>query len=343
MLEILVGGEQTIAPQLVSWLAAWGLRPGPLPPDAHPAEVPAERACAVVYACGPTPAPLPRRSPAAAAVAPLLLIGTTPPEDLRDAAWIRVADPGPEGSTLAGALRPLLATTAARVIGSTDFRDLLSHELRTPLTAAGTALQTLAKQLERSGGPSLEMVDIALRNLRRLERTVDWACDYLTDGSADVVAAPARVGLLDLIADLDALEAPVPLTWSTCNGDWNLSVRLDRNCWNCLLNQVLRAVSYLAPQQPVHLDLSLLPAEAHQPPGGLLLIFNLPDTAACAEGPSPGIADHSDQLQRLLAFTVNPSLVRSLELRLDVMRLSDRVRLRLMLPLAAVESYCVMA
>jgi signal transduction histidine kinase len=343
MLDILIGGDANQIPRVTTWLATWGLRARQLRADQHPAQVAADRASAVIFASGQQAAILPARVPATAAMAPLLLIGPTASPELREAAWIRIADPGPEGTALAAALRPLLESVLIRSADGTAFSDLVNHELRTPLTAAGTALQTLARQLERAGGPPLEMVDIALRNLRRLERTVDWACDYLTDGPLETLAwAPSEVPLVDLLEDLDALEVPLPLTWASGMGDWDLSARIDRESWRRLLRQVLRAIALLAPGQAVHLDLAQLPDQADtEVAGGLLLVFRLPQLdGGCREGRS-ALEDPSEQLRRLLTFTVNPTLAHRLELRLDVMRLSDHLRLRLMLPLAGVDASCL--
>jgi signal transduction histidine kinase len=349
MLDILIGGDQAQVTRLTGWLTAWGLRTDSLPSGEHPALVPATRAAAVIYASGPVDtAQLPPLMPAAVAVAPLLLIGQAPTMDLAAAAWMRVADPGPDGAALAAVLRPLLETAQTEGGGNQDFRDLVNHELRTPLTAAGTALQTLARQLERAGGPSLEMVDIALRNIRRLERTVDWACDYLTEGACEPTASGrAEFALVELLEDLDNLEPPLPLTWASGVGDWELLVELDRDSWRRLLRQMLRAIALLAPQQPVHLDVSLLgEVDAEAEASGLLLVFHLP-LQGVAKGNQGALAaadeDLPEQLRRLLAFTVSPVLAHRLDLRLDVLRLADRLRLRVMMPLSTAQRPCCLA
>lgn len=343
MVDILIGGEAAQIPRLSSWLAAWGLRAARLAADQHPAQVPADRAAAVIFASGQQAAILPARASATAAMAPLLLIGPTAAPELREAAWIRIADPGPEGSALAAALRPLLESVLIDSTDGTGFSDLVNHELRTPLTAAGTALQTLARQLDRAGGPSLELVDIALRNLRRLERTVDWACDYLTDGPLEMLTwAPAEVALMDLLEDLDTLEIPLPLTWASGVGDWESTVRIDRESWRRLLRQVLRAIALLAPGRAVHLDLTQLPdPEDAEAASGLLLVFRLSQLDGVSDDSLTCADDPSEQLRRLLIFTVNPTLAHRLELRLDVVRLSDHLRLRVMLPLSSVRASCL--
>jgi signal transduction histidine kinase len=232
-----------------------------------------------------------------------------------------------------------------QTVTGSGFQDLVNHELRTPLTAAGTALQTLARQLASAGGPSLELVDIALRNIRRLERTVDWACDYLSEGvtAAASPEPPAPVALLGMVEDLDELAAGQPVTWSTGAGDWEAAVHIDREAWRRLLRQMLRAVACLAPRQAAHLELSLVVPPAGDLPDSLLVVVNLDHPSAEVAGRDPRAVDAAEQLRRLLAFTVNPALARRLALRYDVMQLADRLRLRLLLPLDAVETCCEQA
>jgi signal transduction histidine kinase len=270
---------------------------------------------------------------APAATAPLLLVGETPGGPLDDLAWTQVPDPGPEGAALAAALRPCLEAAGRGGDVGAGFRDFLNHEMRTPLTAAGTALQTLALHMERAGGPSLELVDVAMRNLRRLEQTVDWACDYLTV-SPDEVGDPdtGATALTDLLLDLDELDPPAPLSWATGAGDWDAAVPVDRPRWRRFLRQVLRALAHQAPGKPLHLELSTHPGNGSA--GGLLLVFQLPTADGHDRVQRTGTHDEAEQLRRLLSFTVHPDLARQLGLRVDVVRLSQRLRLRLMLPLA---------
>lgn len=343
MQEILIGGDRALEARLLSWMAAWGLAAGRLPDGMHPARVPADRASAVVYACDSRAAALTPEAalagPMAQATAPLLLLGGNAPPDLLACAWLRVADPGPQGATLAAALKPCLEAVAGSCAG-TGFQDLVNHEMRTPLTAAGTALQTLAMQMVRVGGPALDLVDVALRNIRRLERTVDWACDFMVEGAGEAPIAPqtSDIALVDLLEDLDDLARVEPLTWSTEAGDWHGAASVDRESWRRLLRQMLRAIRFLPARQPVHCELSLLPSgsESDPSPSGLLVVINLPYQEAFEqEGAVSCDPDaQAEQLRRLLAFTVNPALARRLDLRFDVMRLAERLRLRLMLPLA---------
>ena len=332
MTLILIGGDHNQGRQLASWLEAWGLRSAPLDPQDHPATVPTVRASAVIYVCGPDEPLLPLAADPGAAMAPLVLVGETRSSSLDDQAWTQVADPGPGGAILAAALRPCLEAAGGLSTDAAGFRDFLNHELRTPLTAAGTALQTLALQLERAGGQSLELVDIALRNIRRLEQTADWACDYLAVEPRSGAATDAETTrLTDLLEDLDELDVPTPLSWATGAGDWDASVAVSRENWRRVLRQVVRALGYQTPDQSIHLELSTLADAA--PDAGLLMVFHLPRLDPREQVQRTGADDEAEQLRRLLAFTVHPDLARHLHLRFDVVSLSDHLRLRLMLPL----------
>ena len=259
MTQILIGGDRDKGRQVAHWLDTWGLNSAWLAPDDHPAAVTSERARAVIYTCGPDLRPLQDAVVGGLASAPLLLVGPVSDTALAAAAWTRIPDPGPNGVALATALRPCLEISEVLASGCTGFRDFLNHELRTPLTAAGTALQTLAMQLERSGGRSLELVDIAMRNIRRLEQTADWASDYFAEGADTGEPGPtASVTLTDLVQDLDDLEAGLPLTWATGAGAWDTSVLMARASWRRMLRQVTRALAHMGSDQPVHLDIDAL-------------------------------------------------------------------------------------
>ena len=332
MTLILIGGDHNHGRQLAQWLEAWGLRSAPLDPRDHPAAVPTAQACAVIYAYGPDEPSLPHASDPGAAMAPLVLVGEVHGSSLDEQAWTLVADPGPGGATLAAALRPCLEAAAGPSADGAGFRDFLNHELRTPLTAAGTALQTLALQLERAGGQSLELVDIALRNIRRLEQTADWACDYLAVEPGSETSTDADMThLTDLLEDLDELDVSTLLTWATGAGDWDRSVAVSRENWRRMLRQVVRALGYQAPGQSIHLELSTL--EDVERDTGLLMVFHLPRLDRHEQVQRTGAEDEAEQLRRLLAFTVHPGLAQRLQLRFDVVSLSGHLRLRLMLPL----------
>ena len=87
-----------------------------------------------------------------------------------------------------------------------DYLQFLGHELRSPLTAVKTVLETLLDDL--ADGPAtaageadarLRMVELALRNVQRLHRTVDWSQGLLALAHAAPPAARRRVALPDLL------------------------------------------------------------------------------------------------------------------------------------------------
>jgi hypothetical protein len=326
MTSILIGGDDRGCAQLERWLAAWGLSASRLGPDEHPAAVSASRARAVVYACSPDAVDsLP--AVAAPTAAPLVLVGHGGAGELERLAWDRVTDPGPSGENLAVVLRPCLDASPAVGCGGPGFRDFLNHELRTPLTAAGMALQTLALHLESAGGPSLDLVDTALRNIQRLEQTVEWATDYVAEEepTGPGVVPLRSATLTDLLADLDEIGTSLTLSWSTGVGDWQAEAALSREDWRRLLRQSLRALAYLQDSGSVHLQLSLSDSGP-----GLMLVFEVERVAHRGDL----AASDDEQLRRLVTFTVHPELARRLELRSDVVRTSDSLRLRMLLPAA---------
>lgn len=214
------------------------------------------------------------------------------------------------------------------------FHDFLNHELRTPLTAAGTALQTLALHLERSGGPSRDLLEVALRNIRRLELAVEWATDYVGSGQRTTVAdgSSATVLLTDLLEDLDDLDATVPLSWSTSVGPWHAAVTLPREAWRRLLSQVMGAFTQAHPDAGVHLDIATVTSGDDQDLAGLLLKFRLPLCDEAAGHP----AEVEACLRRQLSFAVHLDLSRELRLRHDLTTTNECLRLRILVPMSIV-------
>lgn len=325
MPQVLIGGDARGAERIQRWLGAWGLQAERLDLGEHPAAVSRSRARAVLFACG-SPCDLTDPAGRPGQAAPLILVGSQPAGALDSLAWERVVEPGPSGEALASVLRPCLDDASGVSCGAPGFRDFLNHEMRTPLTAAGMALQTLALHLESAGGPSLDLVDTALRNIRRLEQTVEWATDYVVDDNTAEPVASSVVSLTDLLEDLDDLDPGVELTWATGMGDWAAPVSMHRETWRRLLRQVLRALAYRQTSQTVHLDLSMVADGS-----GLLMVYQVP--LGAERGDLAG--NEEEQLRRLLGFTVHPDLARRLQLRFDVVRTHDHLRLRLLVPMEA--------
>jgi hypothetical protein len=172
-------------------------------------------------------------------------------------------------------------------------------------------------------------VDVALRNVRRLERTVEWAADYLRDGADPAADAPSVVAVTELLTDLDDLGDQI--SWATGPGAWDRVVRVDRAAWRRLLRQAVRALGSFEPARAVHLDLCLLAEPPADDTCGLLVVGHLPVDACDDDAEAAG--DAVAHLQRLLGLTVHPELAGRLGLRADVVCLSDHLRLRLLLPL----------
>ena len=165
--------------------------------------------------------------------APVLVLGEPDPAQ---AGGICLPDYGHEGFRLRGALDACLALAEpqGRPVpdGSVgvDMLDILGHELRTPLTAIKTALEVLAADLAADFGADLgadltaapqdgwterpqddnrvRMVQIALRNVQRLDRTVDWGQAMLRgDGGCDGSDAGRDA---DALSQPEGMLAPCP-------------------------------------------------------------------------------------------------------------------------------------
>jgi len=99
-------------------------------------------------------------------------------------------------------------------VDSDHYLHFLGHELRSPLTAIKTALEVLAGDIadpeQRSGRVVEKMVNIALRNVRRLHQTMDWSQELLAGEVSPAVMRP-RVFRVDelaaVLADLGSVES----------------------------------------------------------------------------------------------------------------------------------------
>ena len=94
----------------------------------------------------------------------------------------------------------------------------LGHELRSPLTAIKTALEVMEEDLHTwHAEPAdieaqLKMLQIALRNVRRLHRAVEWSQMLLAGGRAEDPAGDADGGT----ADGELNESPPESGLPTC-------------------------------------------------------------------------------------------------------------------------------
>jgi len=210
--------------------------------------------------------------------APLVLLGDHPGSILLTrGAWRTVKSSGPDGIDLKFALVASLDEAARRRGRAPEqnapdgFLDFLGHELRSPLTAVKTALEVLQGELgglgeeanasqagaSSSSGCGRDMLDIALRNIKRLHQTVDWSQDLmgLEAGlmSRGWETVPVEF-LVEALADRHLVSVDPAATGRTLETDPALM--------KVLLGQLVRVLEYTTPQ--VQLQVRIQPA-AHQP------------------------------------------------------------------------------
>ncbi len=344
MIRILIDGDPPRIRQLEDWLSEWGMLALPLPRGAgHPAAQPRTVTDAVVVFWGESLLD-PGVDPIAFAEesAPLVLVGADrAPAALRNSAAALVSGPGAQGERLREALRyclerehPRLETTAPPPARA-DYQAYLqffNHELRTPLTAAHMALEAASRALESCPhcASSLELIDRALRNLQRLQRTVDWAGDFVQGAVTGPAADPVSM-VADLLEDLDELEAPFPLTWEA-DLDWVSGAEVGRTEWRRVLRQIVQAVHYFRPGIAVH---AVVGATAD--PARLVVRLRFVGDIAPGRVNRTGLSDpvdSADELRRLLTFTISPGLLASLQAALRVED-GGSLQIRLEVPLAA--------
>ncbi len=344
MIRILIDGDPPQIRQLEDWLSEWGMLALPLPRGAgHPAAQPRTVTDAVVVFWGQSLLdPGVDATAFAEESAPLVLVGADrAPAALRNSAAALVSGPGARGERLREALRYCLdrehpsldaATPPPARAGYQAYLQFFNHELRTPLTAAHMALEAASRSLEGCPhcAPSLELLDRALRNLQRLQRTVDWAGDFVQGAVTGPVADPLAM-VADLLEDLDEIEAPFPLTWEA-NLDWVRSAEVDRQEWRRVLRQIVQAVHYFRPDVAVHVVVG-----AATDPGQLTVRLCLVGDIAPGRVNRTGLSDPvdaADELRRLLTFTISPGLLSSMRAQLRV-ETATPLQIHLALPLAA--------
>lgn len=191
MPHILLGGDLQAKSEVTQLLQQWGMTFGAWSEHDPGATWPTLLQCdAVILPTGSTPEMKQNGAGSGATpVAPILLLGNNPGFLLlsRDAQQV-LPSCGPDGVDLKLALMACFEKTSHWRENENPspepdgFLHFLGHELRSPLTAAKTALEVLQGEIgavvkpgeEETGSTSLQMVDIALRNIQRLHRTVDW-------------------------------------------------------------------------------------------------------------------------------------------------------------------------
>lgn len=207
MAHVLIDGNRRMLPRIRALLRGWGVTLGTLPEEARARGCATLAECdAVLFLCDELDDPSRRGAthlkpvdPAAVclehdeACAPLLVIGTGPLAAIMARHAERaIAEPGPDGSWLREALddclrRPLARALSAPEMDPDEQLHFLGHELRSPLTAIKTALEVMEGELwqDEAAGRTEEalsrqrMLQIALRNVRRMHSAVDWSQNLL--------------------------------------------------------------------------------------------------------------------------------------------------------------------
>jgi hypothetical protein len=209
--------------------------------------------------------------------APLVLLGDHPGSILLTrGAWRTVKNSGPEGVDLKFALVASLDEAARRRGRAPEqnapdgFLDFLGHELRSPLTAVKTALEVLQGELGGLGdgtnaslagissasGCGGDMLDIALRNIKRLHQTVDWSQD-LMGLEAGLMSRGWETVPVDFLVEILADRHLVSLDPAVAER----TLETDPALLKVLLGQLARVLEYTAPQGQVQV---LIHPDPHQ-------------------------------------------------------------------------------
>lgn len=212
MAHVLIDGNTGSLPEIRTLLRSWGVTLGALPDAARARGCATVAECDVVlFLCDETDDPA---RPGAAYLksvaadlssigadeecAPLLVVGTGPVARIMGRHAVKVIpEVGPDGSWLREALDDCLRRPLARALSTPEMDTdeqlhFLGHELRSPLTAIKTALEVMEGELwqDEASGRTEEalsrqrMLQIALRNVRRMHSAVEWSQDLLKFESA---------------------------------------------------------------------------------------------------------------------------------------------------------------
>jgi len=317
--HVVLGGDEHQVSELLPWLKKWGITTGHLGSEDP---VPTVWQCDVVIwsgqpdryqgACQGT---LPDGSGGAAGpAAPLIFITAEKvPSDLMPVGAISLVGPGPDVSRLRSILRDALVRSqllrgefrgdarGCEVDDADAYLHFLGHELRSPLTAIKTALEVLESDPGGSqAGPAdftHKMLNIALRNVRRLHQTMDWSQELLAAGVAPVVASPREVTVAELasgLARLGAVEVD-----AECRAQ---ALETDPELVEALVAQMTRAVIMACPEQTPMVALDL----CSESPQTLRVVVTTIETVA-----------EPDTFDRVARFLTSPRLVEALGARMQ--------------------------
>ena len=223
------------------------------------------------------------------------------------------------------------------------YLEFLGHELRSPLTAAKTALEVLQGDLggllaneDSAQDGRLKMLDIALRNIQRLHRTVDWSQDLLELERSLPPGQWHGLSLheaLAMVPDARGNVLPSELV--------HASLFTDPNLLQVLVGQAMRVLEFALPGAP--LQGRWRPAENDDTRVQLWLVPE-PDDGDCREPrvARTGLNSAADcsqsglceELERLARYVISRPLLASLQVQVSVRPdASDRPALVLEMPL----------
>ena len=238
--HVLIDGESRILAEVHDFLRQWGLTVGRLPEAAGARGLASEAECdVVIFLCEKDQdgseargghlksVPPEEREPLGweEPAAPLLVIGRGRlAETMGGHACQHILEIGPGGSQLRKALEICLAKqgrigSMAPNRGDRDQQlHFLGHELRSPLTALKTALEVVQGDLGGVSGLSpegempasdrsrLRMLEIALRNVRRMHHAVEWSQSLLKFEDSRPQSARRQISLSRLAEELGPIS-----------------------------------------------------------------------------------------------------------------------------------------
>ncbi|MGD9548912.1 MAG: hypothetical protein AB7V45_15390 [Candidatus Krumholzibacteriia bacterium] len=258
MAHILITPELMADPDLCARLRTWGMTAGRWAQDASGAAQPTIWDCDAVLVAAGDPVPGVGDGDQAA---PVVVLGEGPTSR---GAHAVLRGSGPAGSFLLGALQTAVAesasrraTAGARSILETDPLLVIGHELRTPLTAVKTALEALGGSAWSgtgdvgSPGPEDRILGIALRNVRRMETSLDWVQSLaFRIREAAEASAPRPIPPTEL-AELLAEVAPVSV-----NGSDEAFLVAHPGLVNTAVRGLARTLRGAVPHRPVRIHLT---------------------------------------------------------------------------------------
>ncbi|MCP4291860.1 MAG: hypothetical protein GY780_08510 [bacterium] len=271
--------------------------------------------------------------------APIILLGVSGPLLLDRDAWQGLNQNNPDSRTLRQAMQVALEKSYRRNNHSEenedqgDFLTFLGHEMRTPLTAVKTALEVLEGDLGGMGiktaedDPQLKMVALALKNVRRLQHTIEWSQEMLASSGGQ---SKAELGLLSC----EKLESFLQEKFELKEADFpaETQVMTDLTALDDLVVQCSRALDYTfadrGVESRVHFE-----GEPEKGTGWLhvdLLPVSLPSNVTVPRISRFGLESLNNQaqgsgceLQKLTGFVVSGGLKEYLGVELEIFQDSE--------------------